>query len=124
MSLPPVPLDQLDVISAREYGEHGTPHAARTRLRCESPVRWIEPTGYKGFWPVTRHADGIEVSTQPEVFQSAGRFILLCGSYLHQQRRERAPVLPPAERQHGGERPKRQGECLDLPRHRDMLFTH
>jgi cytochrome P450 len=73
---PTVPLDQLDVISAREYGEHGYPHAAWTRLRRESPVHWFAPPDYKGFWAITKHADVIEVSTQPDVFQSAGRFIL------------------------------------------------
>ena len=76
MSLPNVPLDQLDVITAREYGEHGYPHAAWTRLRRESPVHRFEPAGYKPFWAVTKHADIVEVSTQPEKFRSAGRFIL------------------------------------------------
>ena len=33
---PAVPLDQLDVVTAREYGEHGNPHPAWTRLRLEA----------------------------------------------------------------------------------------
>jgi cytochrome P450 len=72
-----LPLDRLDVVSAGQYAEHGYPHAAWTRLRGESPVAWCEPAGYKGFWAITKHADVIEVSTQPERFKSAGRFILL-----------------------------------------------
>lgn len=71
-----VPLDQLDVISAAQYGERGYPHAAWTRLRRESPVHFMRPPEYKPFWAVTKHADIIEVSTQPEKFRSAGRFIL------------------------------------------------
>ena len=70
------PLDQLDVISARGYGERGYPHAEWERLRRESPVHFMRPEGYLPFWAVTKHADIVEVSKQPEVFRSAGRFIL------------------------------------------------
>lgn len=71
-----VPLDQLDIITARTYGEHGYPHEAWTRLRREAPVCLMRPPGYRPFWAVTKHADIIEVSTQPDKFKSAGRFIL------------------------------------------------
>lgn len=76
MDLSRIPLDQLDVISARFYGEHGYPHEAWTRLRAESPVHFMRPEGYQPFWAVTKHADIVEVSKQPDKFQSAGRFIL------------------------------------------------
>ncbi len=71
-----LPLDRLDVISAKSYGEHGYPHEAWTRLRRESPVHLMKPDDYLPFWAITKHADIIEVSKQPEKFQSAGRFIL------------------------------------------------
>jgi cytochrome P450 len=71
-----IPLDLLDVISAKFYGERGYPHEAWTRLRRESPVHWLHPEGYRPFWAVTKHADITEVSTQPDKFKSAGRFIL------------------------------------------------
>jgi len=71
-----LPLDQLDVISARHYGESGYPHAEWARLRRESPVHFMRPPGYQPFWAVTKHADITEVSKQPEIFRSAGRFIL------------------------------------------------
>lgn len=77
MNIEELPLDQLDVITAREYGEHGYPHAAWTRLRRESPLQFFQPQGYRPFWAVTKHADITEVSTQPEKFRSAGRFILM-----------------------------------------------
>ncbi len=70
------PLDQLDVITAKHYGTHGYPHAEWSRLRREDPVHWTSPDGYKPFWSITKHADIVEISTQPDVFRSAGRFIL------------------------------------------------
>ncbi|MBW2417880.1 MAG: cytochrome P450 [Deltaproteobacteria bacterium] len=76
MDIQSTPLDQLDLISARFYGEHGYPHEAWTRLRRESPVHFMRPQGYKPFWAVTKHADIVEVSKQPDKFRSAGRFIL------------------------------------------------
>jgi cytochrome P450 len=72
----PIPLGELDVISAARYGTEGYPHDAWTRLRREAPVCWMEPPSYKPFWAITKHADIIEVSKQPDKFRSAGRFIL------------------------------------------------
>jgi len=76
MDVNTIPLEKLDVISAKTYGEDGYPHAAWARLRKESPVTFMRPDGYKPFWAITKHADIIEVSKQPEKFRSAGRFIL------------------------------------------------
>ena len=75
-SLPP---DQLDVISAARYGTEGYPHDAWTRLRREAPVCWMEPPRYKPFWAITKHADIVEISKQPDKFRSAGRFITVVG---------------------------------------------
>ena len=71
-----LPPGQLDVISAALYGTEGYPHDAWTRLRREAPVCWMEPPRYKPFWAITKHADIVEVSKQPDKFRSAGRFIL------------------------------------------------
>jgi cytochrome P450 len=73
---PALPHARLDVISARTYGEHGYPHEAWQRLRAEAPVCFMEPPGYRPFWAITKHADIVEVSKQPDKFKSAGRFIL------------------------------------------------
>ncbi|NNL67074.1 MAG: cytochrome P450 [Myxococcales bacterium] len=72
----PLPLNQLDVISAETYGAHGYPHPAWARLRREQPVCFMEPPDYQPFWAITKHADIIEVSKQPDKFKSEGRFIL------------------------------------------------
>jgi len=69
-------LDSLDIITAREYGEHGYPHGAWARLRAEDPVHRFAPEGYRPFWAITKHADIVEISRQPERFRSSGRFIL------------------------------------------------
>ena len=67
---------QLDVISAAHYGTEGYPHDAWARLRREAPVCWMEPPRYKPFWAITKHADIVEISKQPDRFRSAGRFVL------------------------------------------------
>ena len=76
MDVDRLPLDQLDVITARLYAERGYPHAEWRRLRREDPVHWSAPPGYQPFWAITKHADIVEVSKQPDRFRSAGRFIL------------------------------------------------
>ncbi len=70
------PLNKLDVISATQYGTIGYPHEAWTRLRAEGPLTFMEPEGYRPFWAVTKHADIVEVSSKPDQFRSAGRFVL------------------------------------------------
>ena len=102
-----IPLDKIDVISARLYGEHGYPHEAWTRLRRESPVHWSQPEGYRPFWAITKHADITEVSSQPEIFRSAGRFILFP---------ESASGFGPSMEE---EPPLRMLVNMDPPEHRD-----
>lgn len=48
----------------------GVPHAAFKQLRDEDPVSWHEEEGGSGFWSVTRYADLLEVSRQPQIFSS------------------------------------------------------
>ena len=50
---------------------HGVPHATFKRLRDEDPVSKWNETGGAGFWAVTRYADILEVSRNPQVFSSA-----------------------------------------------------
>jgi len=107
MDLKSIPLDKLDVISAKTYGEQGYPHAAWARLRKESPVTFMRPDGYKPFWAVTKHADIIEVSKQPERFRSAGRFILFP---------EEAESMGPSLEE---DPPLRMLVNMDPPEHRD-----
>ncbi len=114
MNTQTAPLDQLDVITARLYGEQGYPHAAWTRMRREDPVHWCTPPEYRPFWAITKHADIVEISTQPEKFQSAGRFILF-------------PEAPGSSTQEFIENPPlRMLVNMDPPEHRDYrkLVSH
>ncbi|MGH7894158.1 MAG: cytochrome P450 [Candidatus Binatia bacterium] len=63
----------LDVASAEHYERHGYPHAEWTWLRRHAPVFWYERANVEPFWVITKHADIIELSKQPELFLNAPR---------------------------------------------------
>jgi len=51
--------------------ENGIPYATFDTLRREDPVHWHEPDGVQaGYWSVTRHADVVAVTRDPETFSS------------------------------------------------------
>jgi cytochrome P450 len=52
----------------------GYPHEVWTYLRVHDPVHWWDRTGGVPFWAITKHADIVEISKQPEVFRSGVRF--------------------------------------------------
>ncbi len=58
----------LRLIDPQCYAEHGYPHELWTRLRRESPVHFFEPPGWPSFWAITKHADIVEISKQPDIF--------------------------------------------------------
>ena len=64
-------IDGLRLIDPAAYAEHGYPHAEWTQLRRESPVQFFDPPGWLSYWAVTKHADIVEVSKQPEIFLNA-----------------------------------------------------
>jgi cytochrome P450 len=106
-----MPLNELDVISARLYAENGYPHDGWARLRAEDPVHWCEPEQYRPFWAVTKHADLISVSKNPGDFRSAGRFVLFP-----------SPVIADGEEGADGlveNPPLRMLVNMDPPEHRD-----
>jgi linalool 8-monooxygenase len=49
----------------------GVPHEIFATLRRERPVYWNPEADGTGFWALTRYADIVEVSRQPELFSSA-----------------------------------------------------
>jgi cholest-4-en-3-one 26-monooxygenase len=63
----------LDCISAPHYEEGGYPFAEWAWLRRNEPVAWIEHPDYDPFWAITKHADVIELSKQPERFHNGPR---------------------------------------------------
>jgi cytochrome P450 len=60
--------DVLRLIEPQAYAEHGYPHDVWARLRRESPLAFFEPQGWPAFWAVTKHADIVEISKQPDIF--------------------------------------------------------
>ncbi len=71
-----VSLDELDVIGPDTYAESGYPHEAWRRLRRESPIHWFDLPGGVGFWAVTRRADLVWISKQPERFVNGPRLAI------------------------------------------------
>jgi cholest-4-en-3-one 26-monooxygenase len=71
-----IPLDRLDVIGPDFYAAHGAPHEAWRRLRQEAPVHWFDLPGGVGFWAVTRRADIVWLSKQPERFINGPRLAI------------------------------------------------
>ena len=60
-------MDGLRLVEPRAWAEYGYPHAEWKALRRE-PLTFFEPPGWQPFWAITKHADVIEVSKQPERF--------------------------------------------------------
>ncbi|MBW2243853.1 MAG: cytochrome P450 [Deltaproteobacteria bacterium] len=69
-------LDSLDIIGPDTYAKNGYPHAAWKRLRNESPIHWFDLPEGVGFWAVTKRADIVQISKQPEIFQNAPRLAI------------------------------------------------
>ena len=61
-------IDGKHLVEPRSYMERGYPWAEWKQLRREAPVTWFEPEGWMPFWAITKHADVIEVSKQPDIF--------------------------------------------------------
>jgi cholest-4-en-3-one 26-monooxygenase len=60
----------LDIYDMDQYVER-VPHEKFKRLRAEAPVfRHADPDVPDGFWALTRHADVVYVSRNPELFSS------------------------------------------------------
>jgi cholest-4-en-3-one 26-monooxygenase len=69
----PEPLESLDIISNETYARNGYPHEAWTRLRREAPLWYNTRHVDNPFWAVTRHADVVWISKQPDLFQNGPR---------------------------------------------------
>jgi cholest-4-en-3-one 26-monooxygenase len=83
-----VDVDPLDLVDPRRYAARGYPHDVWTRLRADAPVAHVEAPGFEPFWAITKHADVVQVASQPERFSSAQGITLA---------RTGAPPMPPSE---------------------------
>jgi cytochrome P450 len=77
-----------DIVHPDAYAEHGYPHDVWTWMRANDPVyRWEQKEGMP-FWAITKRADVVEISTQPDAFLSAPRLTI---SHLPERRMEDFP---------------------------------
>lgn len=83
-------VDPLDLIASARYGDRGVPYAAWAELRRQ-PLQYMEPEGYESFWPITRHADVIAVSSDPATFCNGEGIVVL---NEHQMRMEAEGTSP------------------------------
>jgi cholest-4-en-3-one 26-monooxygenase len=61
----------VDVYDLDQYAAGGVPHDKLKQLRAEAPVfRHSDPQLESGYWAITRHADVVYVSRNPELFSS------------------------------------------------------
>ena len=66
-------LDTLDIIGHDTYAKNGYPHDAWALLRREDPIHWNTRNIKNPFWAVTKHADVVRISKQPERFLNGPR---------------------------------------------------
>jgi len=69
-------VDPLELIDPARFARRGYPHDVWTRLRAEAPVARFEAAGFAPFWAITKHADIVEIASQPLLFSSAQGIIL------------------------------------------------
>ena len=56
------------VVNPDYYADEQKIHDVYRALRRETPVRLMEPSGYRPFWAITKHADILEVEKRSDVF--------------------------------------------------------
>lgn len=78
-----------NIIHPDDYAKHGYPHEVWSWMRREEPVFWWDRTQGVPFWAITKHADVIEISKQPERFLSGPRLTL---THLPERRTDEFPT--------------------------------
>ncbi len=98
-------LESIDLVDPERYVSEGYPYAEWELLRGHAPVFWYDRPNVRPFWAVTKHADIVAVSRQPELFLSGRRFPFF---------------VVPRSSEGGGEQPLpiRNLLQMDLPEHR------
>jgi cytochrome P450 len=77
-----------NIVHPDDYAAHGYPHDVWTWMRRHDPVyRWEQTEGIP-FWAITKRADIVEISTQPEIFLNNPRLTI---SHEPEQRVEGFP---------------------------------
>ncbi len=94
-------IDGLQLIEPRRYMERGYPHAEWRELRRRAPVAYFEPKDWQSFWAITKHADIIEISKQPERFLNGPGMTLIREEDARRAARAGRRVPDAHDHQHG-----------------------
>lgn len=70
-------LDTIDILDPDLFVQRGYPHEEWTLLRREAPVFYYQRPNVAPFWAVTKHADIVTVSGQPELFRSTQQLFVV-----------------------------------------------
>lgn len=68
--------EAFNLVHPDDYANHGYPHDLWRQMRAEEPVSYIERAPGIPYWAITKHADIVEISKQPERFVSGPRLII------------------------------------------------
>ncbi len=74
-------LDTLDIASPEHYERNGYPHPEWTHLRRHAPVFWYVRENVDPFWAITKHADIVELSKQPDAFVNSRRLAVFTNEF-------------------------------------------
>jgi cholest-4-en-3-one 26-monooxygenase len=69
-------LQTIDILDPDLFVQRGYPHDEWALLRSQAPVFYYERPAVRPFWAVTKHADIITVSRQPDLFRS-GQYLFV-----------------------------------------------
>lgn len=69
-------INGFDLIAPEAYGKRGTPHEQFRALRARDGLQRFEAEGFEPFYPVVRHDQIREISSQPERFLNSRGIVL------------------------------------------------
>jgi cytochrome P450 len=76
MARPPASIETFNLVDPAHYAAHGYPHEIWTWMRAEQPIYWWERTQGIPFWAITKRADIVEISSQPDKFVNGKRLVI------------------------------------------------
>jgi len=80
-----------DIVGPGRYARCGYPHEEWALLRRDAPARWFDFGDRPGFWAITRRADIVWLSKQPERFLNAPRQAVFADSPGGEDRPAKTP---------------------------------
>src|SRR6202000_1479073 len=93
-------LVDIDLWDMDQYIE-AVPHDQLKRLREHAPIfKHVDPDSDKGYWALTRHADVVFVSRNPEIFSSYEKTAMINEYFTEQIDQQRMFMLNQDPPQH------------------------